>query len=68
MSENGVYKAGEREHIPLLTLFEHSVNHEALSTDQFRHVTHCNDCLALFGLCLRCDSIEQVEQRLSEAA
>jgi len=67
MSQN-VYKAGEGEHIPLLTLWEHSINREALSTDEMHHVIRCVDCMALFGLCLRCDSIEQVEQRLSEAA
>jgi hypothetical protein len=65
---NSIYRGSEEEHIPLLTLWEYRASQRSLSTEERHHLTSCNDCLSLLGLCFTCSSIEQVERRLSEAA
>jgi len=65
---NYIYCGSEEEHLPLLTLWEYRVHQRSLSTEERQHMTWCDDCLCLLGLCLECSSIEQVERRLSEAA
>jgi len=65
---NYIYRGSEEEHIALLTLWEYRMNQRSLSEEERHHMTGCDDCLSLLGLCLTSSSIEQVERRFSEAA
>jgi hypothetical protein len=65
---NYICRGSEEEHIPLLTLWEYGMSQRSLSEEEKHHMTGCDDCLSLLGLCLTSSSMKQVERRLSDAA
>ena len=52
-------------HIPLVLLWAYSQRAEKLDTTYSRHLTSCEDCIAILLLGRTSDSIEDLENRLN---
>ena len=50
-------------HITLQTLWEFRKHLGSLSHEDFEHLYRCDDCLTLLGLCHKCKTIDEVQDR-----
>jgi len=54
------------EHLPIETIWEFAKYQTKLSATEFSHLTNCDECVGILGLCKMFDSIARVQQHLNE--
>jgi hypothetical protein len=57
-------KYEDPQHIPLMLLWECRMNERPLTTEEMLHVSSCDECMSLLGLCVRSVSLKELERRL----
>jgi hypothetical protein len=53
-------------HFTLAMLWEFRMNRHALFLDEVRHVSECDQCLFLLGLCQSSQSLSEAERELKQ--
>jgi hypothetical protein len=53
-------------HFTLALLWQFRVNRKALLFDEVRHLSECDECLLLLGLCQSSQSLSEAERELRE--
>jgi hypothetical protein len=61
-----VVQQNKNVHFALAMLWEFRVNRHALLLDEIRHLSECDQCLFLFGLCQSSQSLSEAERELRE--
>jgi len=54
------------EHIALTVLWNYRMHRYMLSADEMLHISRCDDCLALLGLCHISQSIVELDLKLKD--
>jgi hypothetical protein len=57
-------KYEDPQHIPLVLLWKFRMNERPLTTDEMLHVSTCDECISLLGLCVGSVSLKELERRL----
>jgi hypothetical protein len=53
-------------HFTLAMLWDFRVNRKALLFEEVRHLSECDECLLLLGLCQSSQSLSEAERELKE--
>ena len=54
----------DENHLTVVTLWNYRNNVGQLSKEEVLHITDCEDCLVLLGVCQSSKSLEEAKQRL----
>jgi hypothetical protein len=57
-------KYEDLQHIPLMLLWKCRMNERPLTIEEMLHVSSCDECMSLLGLCVRSASLKELERRL----
>jgi hypothetical protein len=57
-------KYADPQHIPLMLLWKFRMNERPLTIEEMLHVSSCDECMSLLGLCVRSVSLKELERRL----